>query len=290
MKKSRGVLLLAIFLLGLTGCAGTRTFHEYARAGDTVALAAGWKQQFSKNNITVTFTPAGGFAITYLPDNPAIRAVMNLYPDPLSSIVVSNKVNQDLTPYARTYADMINFNFTGDDRDWWQTVVFLDLPPSLTPGECVVQITNPEGETAFSNLEIIAGVGSPSSFSAELNGQLSQNQLNSFERVAHATITFSGDTVPFAMQLEFSHDPDVSIGGIGVAHVVNPRGDLKNLAWTDDGTVLKVVITPANLSGIDSLKDCKFYVAGGITNLSLLSLQSLDQNGNTINTITATMK
>lgn len=287
MRDNKLFPLCLALLLTLTGCAGTRTFHEYARAGDTVAVAAGWKQSFTKDAITVTVTPAAGAPQVYAPGNPAIRAVVNLYPDPISSLVVSEKTKQNLTPSASTYGYMVNYNFTANDRDWFETTVFIDLPATLTTGQATITIVSNQGETASSTLEIIPGTGQPNTFSAELNGPLDDNQMAAMARVAHYTISFSGTSVPYAMQLAFTHAPDKSHGGTGVTHVANPRGDLKSLAWSDDGTNLKVILTPAQLTGIASLKDCKFYVAGGITNLSLGSLQAVDKDGNPITTVSA---
>ena len=50
--------LLPILLLLVTGCAGNKPFNDIARAGDTIAIGAGWKHQFSKEQLTVTITPS----------------------------------------------------------------------------------------------------------------------------------------------------------------------------------------------------------------------------------------
>ena len=281
MRKNGIFVLFFALLLAMCGCSGKTTFSQYARAGDTVALAAGWKQSFTKDSITVTITPAAGTPVVYLPNDPHIRAVANLYPDPLSSLVVSDRVHFDLTPYAQTYANLLNFVVTDYDNDWWETSVFIDLPVSLTVGPATINIASAAGETYTANVEIIAGAGSASTFNTYESGGLNSYQKLALERVAHHTIRFSGDTVPYAMQLAFSHQ------ATSLIHVANPRGDLKNLAWTDDGTTLRVVLTPANLGGIGSLKDCKFYVAGQVNDLSLLFLKAVDQNGYALATVTA---
>ncbi|MDH5570794.1 MAG: hypothetical protein OEY89_03450, partial [Gammaproteobacteria bacterium] len=124
-------LIKSIFLLlttVLASCSGVQTFQSSLRAGDTAAVAAGWKHNFSRDNITVTITPSVGEPIVYLPGNSAVRAVVNMYPDPLSSMVVSEATNQDITPFAQTYALGTNF-YTAGDKDWWQTVVFLIFLP-----------------------------------------------------------------------------------------------------------------------------------------------------------------
>ncbi len=58
IKKALVALQLVACLL-IAGCAGTKTFHEFARPGDTVALAAGWQNNAFRDNITVTITPGG---------------------------------------------------------------------------------------------------------------------------------------------------------------------------------------------------------------------------------------
>lgn len=281
-----GACLLALLLL-LGGCAGVQTFPNAARAGDTVALAAGWQQDFARQELSVTITDAGGLVVVYPPGDPAVRAVVNLHPDPLASILVSERTGQDLTPFARTYADMVNINFTGGDLDWWQTTVFVDLPPGLATGPASVTLDNGQGAGASSTLEIIAGAGSPAVFDAELNGALQPYQLAALERVAHYAVRFTGAELPYAIQVDLEHDPDAGLGGNGRAHVVNPRGDIKNVAWTDDGENLRVLLTPARTGAIGAFSDFKFYVAGGVTNLALVEVQAFDADGNPLPGITA---
>lgn len=286
---SRPATKVFLFLLALgvlSGCAGTRTFHEAARAGDTVALAAGWKQDFKRSNLTVTITPSSGAPVVYGPNDPAVRAVVNLYPDPVSSLVVSIETAQDLTPYARTYGNFITDNYTGGDKDWWQAAVFIDLPTTLPTGTATISISNPAGETASSTVEIVSGTGTPNTFRAT-GGPLNNNQLASMERVGHYTISFTGSTIPFAIQLDLAHDPDVDHGGAGRAYVVNPRGDLKNTAWKDDGVNLRVILTPAKGTVLGNMKDFKYYVAGGITGLQVVSVKAFDINGNPVTGVTA---
>lgn len=279
-------LLLAIFL---SGCAGVRTFPNAVRAGDTAALAAGWKSDFARDNITVSITDSAGTTTTLPPGDPAVRAVINFYPDPVSSIVVADRAGVELTPYARTYADMINNNFTGRDRDWWQTVVFVDLPATLAPGTAEISISNTAGETAYSTVDVISGAGMPTVFDAQ-TGVLSSVQLASLERVAHYEVSFAGSTVPYALELHFTHAPDIDHGGGGRAFVVNPRSDSKNLMWKDDGSNLQVILTPVGTVGPARLTEFKFYVTGGITGLQLMSLDAFDATGAIMSGITATIQ
>jgi len=293
IRKIKTKICLCLLLAGaalLSGCGALRTFHEYARAGDTVALAAGWKHDFARDKITVTITPAAGAPQVYLPGDPAIRAVVNLYADPVSSMVVSEKTKQDLTDSARTYGYLVNYNFTGNDRDWYETTVFLDLPPTLTTGLATINIVSSTGETASSTLDIIPGTGQPNTFDAVLSGPLANEQLAVLERVPHFIVSFSGTTAPYAMQLAFTHDPDVTHGGWGKPYVANPRGDLKSLIWNDDGTNLKVILRPAKSTDINSLKDFKFYVTGGISGLAVNSVQAFDANGAAMIGVTASIQ
>ena len=280
-------LILALLALAVAGCAGVQTFPNAARAGDTVALAAGWKHKFSRDNITVTITPSVGNPIVYAPGDPAVRASINFYPDPVSGLVVGTETGQG---EGATYGSLINNNFTDQDRDWWQTTVFIDLPASLPLGTTYIDISNPEGESAWSSVEIVDGVGSPAVFDAELNGPLTEQQLASLERADHYVISFDGTTLPYAIQVDFTHDPDAANGGTGVAHVVNTRGDIKNVAWTDDGYNLRVIVTPAKGVALSNMVDFKFYVAGGITGLTVSQVKAFDENGNPVAGVTATVR
>jgi hypothetical protein len=116
-------------------------------------------------------------------------------------------------------------------------------------------------------------------------------------------VTFAGSQVPAAIQLELSHDPDRdAVGGSGQAYVVPPRGDLKSFAWTDTGTTMRVLITPtwqktpediSRTSGDpETLKWFKFYVAGDITGLQIVSnsVQAFDSDGGPVTGITATLQ
>lgn len=279
----------ALLSLMLAGCSGVKTYPAVARAGDTVSVAAGWKQDFSRKKILVIITDATGVQTFYLPGDPAVRAVINLYPDPVSSLVVSQETGQDLTPYATTYSGLINSSITNGDKDWWQTVVFVDLPDTLPPGPATIEINTNTGESASSTFEIIDGAGQAESFQAELNGPLSDYQLVSMERVSNYQVTFDAAAVPYAIEVIFSHLPDSDNGGTGKAYVINPRGDLKNVIWSDDGTVLKVVLTPTHSKYLSAMSDFKFYVAGGIDGLTLTSVQAVDSNGNPLSGVTASI-
>lgn len=272
----------------LASCSGDKTFNDYARAGDTIAIATGWKKNFHRENITVTITPSFGPDIVIPPDDPAIRASINFYPDPLSSAIISRETGTNQTIFAKTYAQTLSANFTNGDKDWYQTTVFIDLPVNLPIGLTQIMVSNTEGADATSKVEIIEGVGTPSTFTAEFSTDLTRYHLDSFSRVEHYIISFSGNEIPHAIELLLTHDPDATVGGSGDTFAVNPLGYKKNLFWTDDGTSMKVILTPTKIDIIDNLLDYKFYIAGGVTNVNVLSVTAYNNNGEEITNFFAT--
>ena len=104
-------ILFPVFLM--VGCAGLKPFHQVARAGDTVAIATGWQENWSRDNISIWVKENGSTLWTQYPANdPSIRAVVNFYPDPVSSLVVSNRTGQDITSFAQFYGDIRTTSFT----------------------------------------------------------------------------------------------------------------------------------------------------------------------------------
>lgn len=290
LRKGRQIFQTLLLILFVAGCSGTRPFHEYARAGDTVAIAAGWKENFSRDRITVYITPSDGSPdIVVGPDDPSIRAVVNFYPDPLSSIVVSGRTGQDITPSAQLYGDLINNNFTNGEEDWFQTVVFLDLPTTLPTGTTNIYMEDPKGASAQSVLEIVSGTGTPNTFSAESAGPLTRGHLAAMERASYYKISFSGSTVPYAIQLDLTHDPDKDASGVGKAYAVNPISGIKNVSWTDDGVSMRVILTPSAGTALTNFNDFRFYVAGGIQNLSTVVTTAYDINGNVVPGVVMTL-
>ncbi|MHB8728986.1 MAG: hypothetical protein ACYC9K_08085 [Sulfuricaulis sp.] len=79
LKATIGIVtILVTATLGIFGCAGTAPLNTAYRAGDTVALGAGWKQHFDRNSLTVTFTGSDGSTTVYSPGDSRLRAVINL--------------------------------------------------------------------------------------------------------------------------------------------------------------------------------------------------------------------
>jgi len=298
----------------LTGCTGARTFHEYARGGDTVAVAAGWAHHLQRDNIQVTITDSSNTVTTYAPGDPAVRASINFYPDPVSSLVLSDRLNKDITISSRTYAQLINQESTTYDRDWWETVVFVDLPDPMALGDATINIqdlTSAAMESASSVVTIVpddTGIGTggnPNTFAAKLGTfdfNLSDAHLLSMERASHFVINFTAGALPQAIQVDLTYNPDAAHGGTGTPYVVNPIGNIKNISWAptgNSGTGLRVIITPTKSGEISTINDFKFYVAGGITGLTVvdqntadpdLDVLAFDANGNPISgDVTATV-
>lgn len=286
-------LILTVFLLA--GCAGTRSFHDYARAGDTIAVAAGWAHHLQRGNIEVAIIDSAGTPTTYTPGQAgyeAVRGSINFYPDPLSGLVLSDRLSTDVTPSALLYSELVNQESTGDDRDWWETVVFIDLPDPMAIGDATVTITDlgtPPQETVSSIVTIVpdeTGIGTggtPNIFKAKLPGlaqfNLQDSHFQSMERADHFVISFSAVTVPHAIQIDLTHDQDEAHGGAGTPYVVNPVGHIKNVSWAPtgtNGTDLRVIILPTKDGEISTMNDFKFYVAGGITGLSVVDQDTGD--------------
>jgi hypothetical protein len=206
-------------------------------------------------------------------------------------LVVGTETAQSLNYNANVHGtDLLN-NVTNQDKDWMETTIFLDLPATVPVGSATIEITGPTGPVTPTpiGLEILPGAGSPNPFAGP-SGNLTAEQVATLERADAYTITFTtftGSPVPHAIQLELSHT-----SGVGTPWVVNPRGDLKNVAWTDTGSTLRVVLTPANGQTLQQMAHFKFYVAGGITGLtvSIGSPKAYDINGNPISGVTAVIQ
>jgi len=276
------VVSVLFLIMVLSGCGGVQTFPNTARQGETVSISMGWKKEFKRSNTTVTITPSSGNPIVYFPNDPAIRAIANLYPDPVSWLVVGTESSRYDNSYGASYGDAINNYFTNNDNDWWQTVAFIDLPAVLPLGSTSIQLTNSLGFSFTSIVEIVEGAGSSAIFNAELNGPLSSGQLVSLERSPHYEVLFNSDLIPYAIELKFSHDPFLFSYENGRAHVVNPRGNVKSILWSGDVTQLKVVLMPAGQLALKNINDFKFYIAGGISGLTLIDMQAFDENGNSV--------
>lgn len=282
------LLTLLLAMVGLfAGCSGVQTFPNRVAPGETVAVAAGWKHHFSRDNITATITPQGLAPLAIAPGD--VRASINLYPDPLSSIALSQQTGADISAFSHLYGDLVNTNFTGDDKDWWQTAVFVNIPAAGVPtGPADITISNPEGESVIIAVQVVdpdpVVGGTADSFNAELAGPLTDMHLTSLERIDHYVVSFTGTVVPYALQIDLDYSTDMT------AYVVNPKGAMKNVSWSDNGGTYRVLLMPSNQQqNFQTMNDLKFYVAiaagtEGVADLSVTpgSVLAFDQNGDSV--------
>lgn len=282
------ILLVGSVVFVLSGCSGTQTFSTAVRAGDTVSHTVGMQTGVSRDNLTITFAPlAGGASVTYLPGDSAVRAVVNLYPDPVSRIIVGGETGQDLGTFANVYNAALENTLANQSKDWWSTMVVFDVPPTLPIGTYNVEMIADENVLTASTVDVVDIGGSPNAFDTHEGGPLLPEMLYSMERAENYSIDFTGTTVPHALQVDFLHDPDDSLGGTGRPHVINPRGDMTNVAWTDDGTSMRVIVTPAR-TGLSRMEHFRFYVAGGITGLIPQLVEAFDIDGNPVTGVSVT--
>jgi hypothetical protein len=283
-------------------CGGLKAFHEHAQAGDTVAVPLGMQPDFSKDNVTVTITPSVGADIELTATDPAIRALLNFYPDPVSNMMVSRETGVDMSTFASTYGASV-LGSAANMKDFYQTTLFLDLPGSLPVGLTSILVSNGLGTTHAATVNITGPGGTPSTFNSDFSGGLllTEPMLDSMSRATHTTVSIAPvgpEPVPHAVELDFTYDPDPSFIGndtegrpfAGRPLVINPTGYLKNLSWSDDGANLKIIMLESK-DGIitndssrtelsDIMTDYNFYISGSITNLQLISAQGYDIDGN----------
>lgn len=296
--------IMAPLFFALAACSGTQTFTTAARAGDTVTLAVGWQKNLLRQNLTVTVTASNGSKTVYGPNDVHVRAIINLYPDPASRAVVGTMTNQDLGTGANTTGSNINQFITTDatgehDNDWWQTSVLLDLPSPMPTGVATITMADSAGASIKStSVMIVSGTGASNPFSIYYppNGNpinLSPNAMLSMERAERYTVTFANATtdsngymiIPHSIQIQFSHTPNV-----GKTWIVNPRGDIKDVMWRDDGTTITVMLMSTRGKTPAQMLDYKFYVSGGVTALAQTSLKAYDVNGVAMTGITAAIQ
>lgn len=291
--------VLSIVFLA-TGCSGVKTFTTAARSGETVVLAMGWQQHLKRANMTVTIIDSSGAKTVYMPGDSHVRGIVNLYPDPVSRAVVGHATGQQLGSRGDDLGIWVEEFVTMGDPDWWQTSMLLDLPQPMASGSASLVFSDSTGISLNSMaIEILPGVSNSNLFdiyypwggTTAFISDFSQ-AIGAMERAENVMVSFStyqdvngNDVVPYSIQVEFSHTPDV-----GKAWVVNPRGDLKSIVWSDDGANLKVMITPANGKKLDAIVKEKFYISGGITGLSPPTVKAYDINGNRLSGITATIQ
>jgi hypothetical protein len=288
-EKISLIFLLAL-LVNVTGCTGVQSFSTAARSGDTISLMVGYYPEISRGDITVSVYDSSYVLLETIPaGDPRIRAFVQTYPDPLSKAVVGYETNQDIDGSEASWGYLIS-TATGYESEWLQSMLIMDLPTGLPLGTANVLLSvpaYPELSTKFTSVEILNGSGSSNLFSASGSGDISDQQIQSLERANHYNISFTGATIPHAIEINMTHNADVDNGGVGRAYVVNPRGDIKNINWSDDGINLKVILIPTHDKPLSDMQNFKFYVAGEITGLTLVDAQGFDANGNLITITTS---
>lgn len=241
----------------------------------------GYLKNFSRDNTTVTITHATDFPVTYQPGDSGIRGIINLYPDPVSYLTVGTETNrrEEAFKFGGDYGSIINDFFTNEDKDWWQTVAFIDIPFWLSSGEATITLTNSAGDTVSTLTEIESGSGTRDLFNIPVLGAISEIQIESLSRSPHVEVSFSSTIIPHAIEVRLSHNPDMDNGGTGRLHIVNTRGDIKNILWSDNGTQLKVILMPVGNKEFTHINDFKFYIAGEIQNVVELNTLAFNSNG-----------
>ena len=169
-------------------------------------------------------------------------------------------------------------------------MVFVDLPVAMATGDATILIETPAGlnhETYTSTVNIVPGAGQAHNFDAitkvfGVNFALENQHLQVMERVPHATLDLSGSTVPYAIQVDLSHNPDQHNGGLAgdKAYISNPVGHIKSVSWNDNGVSTRIIMMPNRDSDITDFKDFKLYLAG-VGGWSVVDIQAFDQDGRT---------
>ena len=283
-------------LLIVTGCTSVQNFGLTARPGETIAITLGYQPELTRENTQITITDAGNNQTTYTASSPQYRALINIYPDPVSKMIVNKETGLGAT----NAADLVEGIITYGDKEYTEKLLILDLPDSMVPGTATISITdgldqpiiNPYGnagkEISDMYVEVLAGSGSgiQDAFQNQEVLNILPAYLRAQERAPHYKVTFQGSEIPHAIQVEMTHDADLDNGDTGRAYVVNPRGDIKNILWADDGYNLKVILVPTHAQNMSNMSDFKFYIAGGLTGLSINQYHAYDINGEPVQGVT----
>ena len=303
ISKATGWKSTALWLFAsvvLSGCAGIQSYPQIARSGDTVAVAIDRQADLSRQDIVIRVTDSRGpgFAQDIPGTDPAVRAWINVYPDPLSKLVVGRETGQTLGVGAKGWGLAAEYE-SNDSKDWFDSFLFLNLPTDLVTGAAAIDVLS-SGLSILQQpiaLEIIPGTGAPAPFETYEYGYLTANQFGIMERADHHKVSFSGAVVPSAVQVEITHDPDKDNGGVGQAYVVQSRADLNSINWTDDGTTLRVIVLPAwhksaedqsaTADNVRQMNWFDFYVAGGLTGLQQPTITAYDDNGEAVTGVSA---
>lgn len=244
-----GVLLLVVGTVGAAGAAADEAVAT-ARAGGIVAIPLGRQDGLARHQVTVVVTTASGDSIVYAPGDDRIRAVVNVYPDPMSRLRVGDP--DRATPAA-----------------WWETFAYLDIPETAAPGEATVAVYGPHGAlTPAAVIEVLPPTGQTPAAAPRLD------ELRLLERADHMTVAFRGPTAPHALQVELGYT-----AGESRPRVVNPHADVTVLSWADDGRTLRVLLSPAVGGAPTDLEQFTFHVTGAALEAAPASVRAYDAAG-----------
>jgi hypothetical protein len=279
--------VLGVATACIAGCAGINTFGIAARAGDTVAVALGWNLSASRQTASVQITGSNG-TYTYPPGDANVRFLGNVYPDPASRLLIGRETNQSLGVNADGFGQQLETFVTGSDKDFAQTLLLVNLPATLPVGSATVRVLDANNVQVgpLITVQVLPGNGVAHPF-AGTNGRLSAQLIAALERSPDVkTVSFSGDTVPYAIQLDLMRTP-----GVGSPWLINTRGDLKTMSWADDGTRIRVILMPANSVNPVNMAVFKFMVGGALSGLTVdaASLKAFDSSGNPIDGVRASL-
>ena len=138
--------------------------------------------------------------------------------------------------------DTIESSATGQDKEYLETTVLMDIPTTVPVDSQVASVTLSDSAGATLNPLYFHIFHVPSLLAGTFPNwdavAIGNAQFAKLERANYKTVSFSGTTVPYAVEVDMTH-------GASKLYVVNPRGDIKNVAWSSGATTLKVIITPA---------------------------------------------
>lgn len=294
-----GVICAAVFL---AGCAGQSAFTTAARPGETIAMAVGWKQALTRNDLTVEITPQTGPLITYNPGDSRVRTLVQGYLDPVSKLIISDRAGvtypdsglqnndkasgyDDLSP---SWAGYVRSQ-TGDENDWSDTIIFVDLPTTIAAGAASIRLLSANVQLATPiGIEVLPVAAGPRNHFGMSNYFGLGALIRSAERAPHYIVRFNGPAgvIPHSIQADFAR----TLAASGNAWVTHPRGDIQSTMWSDTGSLIKVMLTPVKGTSVDRLTDFKFYVTGAVTSLTTNSIKAYDIAGNPLSGFSASIQ
>jgi len=282
------LIYLSCFVYILSGCTGVQTFSHTARAGETISATFSYGRydlnRATRDNTVITIRDSAGVKTVYKPGDSRVKAIINMYPDPASYLIVAAETDQNFRSDEKRIASYIP-NTGYARRDWNQMVAFFDLPETMAIGNALVTIKTDDDYIATTDVNVVAGTGTSNSFDVKSSPSdfTSLERLQSMERSPHHKVVLTGEANSVqAIDLRFSHNADIDNGGVGKAHIVNPRGDITSINWSDSGTMLHVLVTPAKEAIKEPKQNLLFYIAGGLTGLQLSSMAAVDTDANPV--------